>query len=720
VRRLIVLLVALGGVAYWASSADAQLHVTPPIDLSAAVPHASDVAYDQAHDAFVLADVKPQVKVTFRSPAGAALAPAVTLDAAAADSLGVVSAANISDGNGGLGVFLVVWSRGNAIYARAVRYPGQLVGAPVAVFTDPQDTNYSVAVGYSPTDHLYLIAFGTCCTDWKPRFIRLDANSQPLGSANFIGAPPPTPVDPSRVMEVRWNPAVNEFAVLYGDPSMALARLRTDGTVVSRTTLSASGGPAALDLDPGSGHYMAVWTAPGGTNASEVDAAGNVVGQKFLTNNLKMEPMALSFSPASGTYLVAGTSFNADDIPTALELDRHGNLLPPQVFPWCCWVAPRIANRTGTAAWFIDNDGWRAHVITTDTGVPLPAATTSDATNVAMTSATLNGIVNPNGLATTAYFEYGITTSYGKTTPSANVGDGTSGAAISQLVSALACGAVYHFRIVATNSAGTKTGTDHTFTTTACTLPWIRGDMTGDGRADLIWQDPATGSVLLWGMDGVSYGASKSLFSGTTSWRIVAVADFSGDGKPDLVWQEPYNNSVLLWEMDGTNYVRETFLFSGSTSWRVVAAADFTGDGKPDLVWQEPYNNNVLLWEMNGTSYVRESFLFSGSTSWRVVGAADFTGDGKPDLLWQEPYTNTVLLWEMNGTSYVRETFVLSSPTSWQVAAVADFNGDDKPDIVWQEPYNNAVLLWEMNGTSYVRESLLFAGGTSWQVKGPR
>jgi hypothetical protein len=42
--------------------------------------------------------------------------------------------------------------------------------------------------------------------------------------------------------------------------------------------------------------------------------------------------------------------------------------------------------------------------------------TTTAATNVTSSSATLNGTVNPNGLTTAIHFEYGTTTNYGSTT----------------------------------------------------------------------------------------------------------------------------------------------------------------------------------------------------------------------------------------------------------------------------------------------------------------
>jgi hypothetical protein len=51
------------------------------------------------------------------------------------------------------------------------------------------------------------------------------------------------------------------------------------------------------------------------------------------------------------------------------------------------------------------------------TPTPTPAVTTNPATNVTAFSATLNGSVNPRGATTMVYFQYGLTTSYGSTTP---------------------------------------------------------------------------------------------------------------------------------------------------------------------------------------------------------------------------------------------------------------------------------------------------------------
>jgi hypothetical protein len=95
-------------------------------------------------------------------------------------------------------------------------------------------------------------------------------------------------------------------------------------------------------------------------------------------------------------------------------------------------------------------------------GGAAPTVTTKTATNLTSSSARLNGTVNPNGLATTYYFEYGTSTSYGSKTAAANAGSGKSNVNVSTTASGIGAG-VYHFRLVATNSAGTTYGSDLTF-----------------------------------------------------------------------------------------------------------------------------------------------------------------------------------------------------------------------------------------------------------------
>jgi hypothetical protein len=103
-------------------------------------------------------------------------------------------------------------------------------------------------------------------------------------------------------------------------------------------------------------------------------------------------------------------------------------------------------------------------VFTTLSATGLPVAITNPATNATSSSATLNGSLDPHGLTTTVHFQYGTTTSY--THPTAMVTQtGNTYRNISANISGLTASTTYHFRIVATNGAGTTYGGDKTFST---------------------------------------------------------------------------------------------------------------------------------------------------------------------------------------------------------------------------------------------------------------
>jgi hypothetical protein len=101
-----------------------------------------------------------------------------------------------------------------------------------------------------------------------------------------------------------------------------------------------------------------------------------------------------------------------------------------------------------------------------------PVVITNPANYVASFSATLNGSVNPRGLTTSVYFQYGTTTSYGFTTaPLSKTGNTPEN--VTANISGLNARATYHFRIVGTNNRGTRYGHDRTFNTLSPTGPPI-------------------------------------------------------------------------------------------------------------------------------------------------------------------------------------------------------------------------------------------------------
>jgi pimeloyl-ACP methyl ester carboxylesterase len=136
---------------------------------------------------------------------------------------------------------------------------------------------------------------------------------------------------------------------------------------------------------------------------------------------------------------------------------------------------PTVATLNGTQYtwynmdWPSAPDGWVA-----DIGLisAPPTVQTLSAASIAITSAQLRGSITPNGSSTTAYFQYGTSTSYGNTTSSGNFG--TTSQTITFNISGLSANTTYHYRIVAQNGTGTTLGNDVTFTTSTQPVPTVQ------------------------------------------------------------------------------------------------------------------------------------------------------------------------------------------------------------------------------------------------------
>ncbi len=101
---------------------------------------------------------------------------------------------------------------------------------------------------------------------------------------------------------------------------------------------------------------------------------------------------------------------------------------------------------------------------TADRATP-PSVSSRAATGVTGSGATLNAGIDPNGLATNVYFEYGTSTAYGTRTPTVGIGSGTSTVAVNAPVGGLRSNTRYNFRAVATSAAGVTRTSNRTFTT---------------------------------------------------------------------------------------------------------------------------------------------------------------------------------------------------------------------------------------------------------------
>lgn len=97
-----------------------------------------------------------------------------------------------------------------------------------------------------------------------------------------------------------------------------------------------------------------------------------------------------------------------------------------------------------------------------------PVVETRLATSLTSTSAQLNGYVSPQGGSTVAYFQYGLTSAYGSTTPDRILGSTTQ--QIAEVIPNLSPNTLYHYRVVAISAGHFAFGDDMTFTTPTATF----------------------------------------------------------------------------------------------------------------------------------------------------------------------------------------------------------------------------------------------------------
>lgn len=100
------------------------------------------------------------------------------------------------------------------------------------------------------------------------------------------------------------------------------------------------------------------------------------------------------------------------------------------------------------------------------------------------------------------------------------------------------------------------------------------GDTNGDRRADLLWHRSNTGEVAVWYLNGSIVTGTFRLSIGAvpdTNWRIAGAQDISGDGKADIIWQHSAG-TLAAWYLDGRHVVG-TLMFNPSqivgSQWKI-------------------------------------------------------------------------------------------------------------------------------------------------------
>jgi outer membrane protein assembly factor BamB len=189
-------------------------------------------------------------------------------------------------------------------------------------------------------------------------------------------------------------------------------------------------------------------------------------------------PIVTSNGAANGTALL-WTTWCSESSCKAADL-RAYSAVPSKGAPQLLWERP-----IGTASKFSRPDASNGHVYVGNREgdifgfsgpagkPPPPAVTTGAASSLTQDSATLNGIVNPNGgNLDDCKFEYGTSRSYSSSVPcTPSPGAGSTAVAVSASLAGLSANATYYFRIVAASPGGRTYGVDQALITLAATPP---------------------------------------------------------------------------------------------------------------------------------------------------------------------------------------------------------------------------------------------------------
>ena len=266
-----------------------------------------------------------------------------------------------------------------------------------------------------------------------------------------------------------------------------------------------------------------------------------------------------------------------------------------------------IASHAGT--WKLPPPGESPGTSTPGGGSPL--VTTGTTTSVTITTATLNGVVNPNNLQTTYSWQYGTSpATYTLATGSQTLSAGTSSIDVSTGITSLAGSTTYYTRIRAANGSGTTNGSETSFSTLSILSYAV--SQTTSVVVDGYLTEYGTYTAISKVIDGapVSTGSWSACWTpGTSGGLYIGVSVLDSNLYGDTGSTTPYQDDAIdiyidrdfnkgssydVYDRQFVNAYNSSFIYSkntaGGTNTGVVVARAITAGGY-NSEWFVPVSN---------------------------------------------------------------------------------------------------------------------------------